>query len=52
MTLPVSPALLSPVNDVTEELAKMKAELQASRDKLSQLELSSTQLSSTQKFKF
>jgi hypothetical protein len=44
MTLPVSPVLLSSANDVTEELAKMKAELQASRDKLSQLELSSTQL--------
>jgi chaperonin cofactor prefoldin len=37
MTLPVSPTLLSSANDVTEELAKMKAELQASRDKLSQL---------------
>jgi chaperonin cofactor prefoldin len=39
MALRVSPALLSPANDVTQELAKLKAELQESRDKLSQLNL-------------
>jgi prefoldin subunit 5 len=51
MILPVSlgsSVRVSPTNDVTEELAKRKIELQASRDKLSQLELSSNQLN--QKF--
>jgi hypothetical protein len=37
-------ALASSVNDLTEELSRMRAELQESRDKLSQLEQSSNQL--------